>query len=65
MSALMGKPLCLINTEFRDIKDVFNKYRSRSAKVVCKNGVLYSSAKFTRIIYVGVSNLKSSRLLAD
>ena len=65
MSALMGKPLWLINTEFRDIKDVFNKYRSRSPKVVCKNGVLYSSAKFTRIIYVGVSNLKSSRLLAD
>ena len=36
------------NTKFGDITDMFNKYRSRSPKVVCKNGVVDSFAKFTR-----------------
>ena len=44
----LEKPLWLINTKFGDITDMFNKYRSRSPKVVCKNGVLDSFAKFTR-----------------
>ena len=44
----MEKALWLINTKFGDITDMFNKYRSRSPKVVCKNGILDSFAKFTR-----------------
>ena len=36
------------NTKFGDITDMFNRYRSRSPKVVCKNGVVDSFAKFTR-----------------
>ena len=44
----MEKPLWLINTKSCDNTDMFNKYRSRSPKVVCKNGVLDSFAKFTR-----------------
>ena len=44
----MEKPLWLINTKFCDSVDMFNKYRSRSSKVACKNGVLDSFAKFTR-----------------
>ena len=44
----LEKPLWLINTKFCDITDMFNKYRSRSPKVVCKNGVLDSFAKFRR-----------------
>ena len=35
------------NTKFGDTTDMFNKYRSRSPTVVCKNGVLDSFAKFT------------------
>ena len=44
----LEKPLWLINTKFWDITDMFNKYRGRSPKVVCKNGVLNSFAKFTK-----------------
>ena len=44
----LEKPLWLINTKLGDITDMFNKYRSRSPKVVCKNGVLDSFTKFTR-----------------
>ena len=44
----LEKPLWLINTKFCDSTDMFNKHRSRSPKVVCKNGVLDSFAKFTR-----------------
>ena len=36
------------NSKFGDIANMFNKYRSWSPKVVCKNGVLDSFAKFTR-----------------
>ena len=42
----MEKPLCLI--KFCDITHMFNKYRSGRHKVVCKNGVLDSFAKFRR-----------------
>ena len=44
----MEKPLWLINTKFWDSTDMFNKYRIRSPKVVCENGVLDSFVKFTR-----------------
>ena len=44
----LEKPLWLINTKFCDTKDMVNKYRSRSTKVVHKNGALDSFAKFTR-----------------
>ena len=44
----LEKPLSLINVKFCDIADMFNKYRSRSPKVFCKNGVFDSFAKFTR-----------------
>ena len=44
----LEKPLLLINTKFGDITDMFNKYRSRSPKLVCKNGVFGSFAKFIR-----------------
>ena len=47
-SKWLEKPLWLINTKSDDITDMFNKYRSRSPKVVCKNGVFDSFAKFTR-----------------
>ena len=53
----LEKPLWLINTKFCDGIDMFNKHRSRSSKVVCKNGVLDSLAKFTR------NNLRGSLLL--
>ena len=36
------------NAKFGDITNMFNKYKSRSPKVVCKNGVLDIFAKFTR-----------------
>ena len=41
----LKKPLRLINTKFGDLADMFNDYRTRSPKVVCKNG---SFKKFTR-----------------
>ena len=44
----LEKPLSLINTKFGEITDMLNKYRSRSPKLVCKNGVLDSFAIFTR-----------------
>ena len=44
----LGKPLWLINTKFGDTTDMFNKYRSRSPKELCKNGVLDSFTKFKR-----------------
>ena len=44
----LEKPLWLINTKFGDIIDMFNKYRGRSPKVVIKNGILDSFAKFRR-----------------
>ena len=60
----MEKPLWLINTKFGDITDLFNKYRSRSPKVVCKM-FLTVSQNSQESIFVGVSYEKSSRLLAD
>ena len=36
------------NTKFGENTDMFNKYRSRIPKVVCKNDVLDNFAKFTR-----------------
>ena len=42
----LEKPLWLI--KFCEITDMFNKYKSRSPKVVCKIGVLDSFEKFTR-----------------
>ena len=44
----LEKPLWLINTKFCDVTDMLNKYRSRNPKVICKNGVPDSFAKFTR-----------------
>ena len=44
----LEKRLWLIITQFCDITDMFNKYRNRSPKVICKNGVYDSFAKFTR-----------------
>ena len=44
----LEKPLWLINTKFCDIIDTFKKYRSRSPKVICKNGVLESFSNLTR-----------------
>ena len=44
----LEKPVWLINIKFCDSTDTFNKHRSRSPKVVFKNGVLDSFAKFTR-----------------
>ena len=41
----LEKPLRLINTKFGDLADMFNEYRTRSPKVVCKNG---SFKKFAR-----------------
>ena len=43
----LEKSLWIISTNFCETTDMFNKYRSRSIKVVCKNGVLNSFAKFT------------------
>ena len=43
-----GKLLWLTHTEFGDITDMFNKYRSKSPKVICKNGVLDSFTKFRK-----------------
>ena len=62
---LMEKPVWLINIEFCDSTDMFNKHRSRSPKVVLKNGVLDSFAKFIRNHLCGSLSLKSSTLLAD
>ena len=39
----LEKPVWLINVKFCDSTDMFNKHRSRSPKVVFKNGVLDSS----------------------
>ena len=55
----LEKPVWLINIKFCDSRDMFNKHRSTSPKVVFKNGghflkILDSLTKFTRIIYVGV-----------
>ena len=44
----LEKPVWLINIKFCDSTDMFNKHRSMSPKVVFKNGVLGSFAKFTR-----------------
>ena len=44
----LEKPIWLINIKFCDNTDTFNKHRSASPKVVFKNGVLDSFAKFTR-----------------
>ena len=44
----LEKPVWLINVKFCDRASMFNKHRSRSPKVVFKNGVLDSFAKFTR-----------------
>ena len=44
----LEKPVWLINIKFCDGRDMFNKHRSRSLKLVFKNGVLDSFAKFTR-----------------
>ena len=63
---LLEKPLWLINTKYGDIvTDLFNKYRSRSPKLVCKNSVLDSFAKFTRKYLCRSLLLKNSTLLAD
>ena len=61
----MEKPLWQINTNFCDITDMFNKYRSRSPKVVCKNGVIYSFAKFTRKHRCRSLLFKKKKILAD
>ena len=50
----LGKPVWLSDIKFCYSTDMFNKHRSRSPKVVFKNGVLDSFAKFTGNIYVGV-----------
>ena len=42
----LEKPVWLINIKFCDSAGMFNKHRSRSSKVVFKNGVLDSLAKF-------------------
>ena len=44
----LEKSVWLINIKFCDSKEMFNKHRSRSPRVVFKNGVLDSFAKFTR-----------------
>ena len=44
----LEKPVWLINIKFCDSTDMLNKHRSRSPKVVFKNGVLGSFAKFIR-----------------
>ena len=44
----LEKSVWLINITFCDSTYIFNKHRSRSPKVVFKNGVLDSFAKFTR-----------------
>ena len=43
------------NTKFGNITDLFNEYRNRSPKVVCKNGVLDGFAISQENIYAGVS----------
>ena len=44
----LEKPVLLINIKFCDSTDMFNKHRSTSPKVVFKNRVFDSFAKFTR-----------------
>ena len=44
----LEKLVWLINIKFCDSTDMFNKHRSRSPKVVFKNGVLDSFPKFPR-----------------
>ena len=44
----LEKPIWLINIKFCDSTDIFNKHRSRSPKLVVKNGVLDSFSKSTR-----------------
>ena len=62
----LEKPVWLINIKFCDSTDMFNKHRSRSPKLVFKNGVLDSFAKFTRNhLCERLLLKKSSRLLAD
>ena len=43
----LEKPLWLGNTKFGNITDVFNNFRSRNPKVICKNGALDSFAEST------------------
>ena len=44
----LEKPVWLININCCDSTDMFNKHRSKSPKVVFKNGVVNSLTKFTR-----------------
>ena len=44
----LEKPVWLIKIKFCDRTDIFNKHKSRSPKLVVKNGVLDSFSKSTR-----------------
>ena len=55
---MVGKA-SLANKQFCDSTDTFNKRRSRSPKVVFKNGVLDSLSKFTRNHLCGSLSLKT------
>ena len=61
VSQMLGKALWLINIKFYDIIDMFHKYTRCSVKMV----FLTVSQNSQESIYVGVSYLKSGRLLAD
>ena len=54
----LEKPVWPINIKFCDSTDIINKHRSKSPKVVFKNGVFHSFAKFTRIPLHGSFLLK-------
>ena len=59
----LEKPVWLINIKFCDSTDMFKTHRSRSPKVVFKNDVLDSFAKFTGNHLCGSLLLKKSSKL--